>query len=391
MPVPLQPLDRPPRSRKLLRAAGRVALVLAALLLLGAVALIVAFKDPLRTMGSLQRVPGTKMFVVDYYGDYNLKEIREHGMDVADPIASFARVLLPEWLARLAAESTRNQIPPVREPVRRPAHSCTTVAFRTREGQVLLGRNFDWMHDACVVLRIHGRKGASSVAVLDPHYLGLDEPRLARPTLAERFRLLFLPYVAMDGLNEHGVAIGEMALSETRAPADPARPSIINPLLIRMILDYARNTDEALALIRHYNIHFPAVPCHYLIADATGRSVVVEFIEGRVETISSPEPWQVSTNHRLLGRSEAENDRACWRYQTASDRVARLDGQLDVAGMLEVMAEVSVPDWTMWTSVYNLSTGEFRVAYRRNFNDLCSGRLPILSRSRPSKPRSGPG
>lgn len=32
---------------------------------------------------------------------------------------------------------------------------------------------------------------------------------------------------------------------------------------------------------------------------------------------------------------------------------------------------------TMWTSVYNLSTGEFRIAYRRNYDNICSGRLEM--------------
>ncbi len=367
----------PTRPRRLLRAVKRTALVLVVLLLLATLLLAFLWKNQVRTLWSLRQVPGTKMFVVDYYGGYNLQKVRDYGMDVADPIDSLTHVLFPDFLASLVTKSTRDKLPPVREPIRGPAHSCSTVAFRTADGQVLLGRNFDWMHDACLVLRIHARKGASSVAVLDPHYLGLDEKRLANPTLAERFRLLFLPYLVMDGMNEHGVAIGEMALSDTRAPTDPAKPSVINPLVIRLILDYARNTDEAVAIMRNYNIHFPAVPCHYLIADAKGKSVAVEFIDGRVETISTSETWQVSTNHRLLGKSEAENDQACWRYQTASDRVAKLGGRLDTAGMVEVMAAVSVKDWTMWTSVYNLSTGEFRIAYRRNFENLHSGTLEM--------------
>jgi hypothetical protein len=233
------------------------------------------------------------------------------------------------------------------------------------------------MHDACLVLRIHARNGASSVAVLDPHYLGFDADRLDNPSLVDRFRLLFTPYIAMDGMNEHGVAIGEMSLEGTRAPFDPAKPSVINSLAIRLILDNARNTDEAVDIMRGYNLHFPATTCHYLIADAAGKTAAVEFLDGRVEVTRTEESWQVSTNDRLSGKSEAENDRACWRYRKASDRVAGLDGNLDVPGMLDVMASVSVKDWTMWTSVYNLTTGEYEIAHRRNFDDVFPGRLAM--------------
>ena len=137
--------------------------------------------------------------------------------------------------------------------------------------------------------------------------------------------------------------------------------------------------------MRGYNLHFPATTCHYLIADAAGKTAAVEFLDGRVEVTGTEESWQVSTNDRLSGKSEAENDRACWRYRKASDRVAGLDGNLDVPGMLDVMASVSVKDWTMWTSVYNLTTGEYEIAYRRNFDDVFPGRLAMRSAPPPAR------
>jgi hypothetical protein len=376
LPQP-QPQPDPPRRRRFWRIVKRTALGLAIVLVVGGIWLAIAVKDHVRTMWSLQHVPNTKMYVLDYYADYHLDEIAKNGIDVDDPEGSLGRTLLPDFLASWIAGSVKKNLPPVRESIRPPRHSCTTVAFHTRDGHELLGRNFDWMHDACLVLRIHGRGGASSVAVLDPHYLGLDAERLDHPSLAERFRLLFTPYIAMDGMNEHGVAIGEMSLEGTRAPFDPAKPSLINSVAIRLILDHARNTDEAVDVMRDYNLHFPATTCHYLIADAAGKTAAVEFLDGRVTVTGTGETWQVSTNHRLAGKSEAENDQACWRYRKASDRVAALDGELDVTGMLDVMASVSVKDWTMWTSVYNLTTGEYEIAYRRRFDDAFPGRLAM--------------
>ena len=371
------PETSPPRPRRFWRIVRRTALALAVVLVVGTIVLAIAVKDYARTMWSLEHVPNTKMYVLDYYGDYNLDEIAANGIDVDDPEGSVGRAMLPDFLVPWIMPSVKKDLPPVREPMRRTRHSCTTVAFRTRDGQELLGRNFDWKHDACLVLRTHNRSGASSVAVLDPYYLGFDADRLDNPTLAERFRLLFIPYIAMDGVNEYGVAIGEMSLAGTRAPFDPAKPSMINSIAIRLILDTARNTDEAVDVLRNYNLHFPANTCHYLIADAAGKTAAVEFLDGRVEVTRTDESWLVSTNDRLSGKSEAENDRACWRYRKASDRVAALDGELDVPGMLDVMASVSFEDWTMWTSVYNLTTGEYEIAYRRHFDNVFSGHLPM--------------
>ena len=47
----------------------------------------------------------------------------------------------------------------------------------------------------------------------------------------------------------------------------------------------------------------------------------------------------------------------------------------DVLGQEE--ASISVDDWTMWTNVYNFTTGEFRVAYRRNYDDVYADCLKL--------------
>lgn len=145
----------------------------------------------------------------------------------------------------------------------------------------------------------------------------------------------------MGGFNDQGVAITEMAV-EGEPPRDPGRPDIIAALLLRVVLDYAGDVDEALALFGRFNVHFAAVPCHFLICDATGKSVVLEFLDGKATVVEPRQTWQVSTNHVLFGKSEAENDRACGRYRVASDwceekRNAEMRGQ-DILGVMNRVA-----------------------------------------------------
>jgi hypothetical protein len=368
-----------PRRRSLWwSAAKRAAPAVAAAFLVGAVVVGVAVKDHVRSLWSLRRVPNTNLYVMDYYGAYNLREVRERGMDVTSPEAGLIRVFLPSWLVPVADHING---PGARDWAEArpagPAHCCSTVSARAGDGRAYFGRNFDWKHDPCLVVRIHGRAGPSSVAVLDPAALRLDKEKLANPSLGDRLRLLFAPYVVEDGLNEHGVAVSEMAADGSRPPRDAGQPDVLNVLALRLVLDYARNTDEAVELLRGYNIHFPVVPCHFLIADRGGKSVVVEFIDGKMEVVPSSGPWQVATNHLLRGKSEAENCRACGRYRKASDRLAQAGPDFGADEVTGVMSAVSAENWTMWTSVYELSTGEYRVAYRRQYGDLLRGRLPM--------------
>jgi hypothetical protein len=96
-----------------------------------------------------------------------------------------------------------------------------------------------------------------------------------------------------------------------------------------------------------------------------------------MKVVRATRRWQLSTNHLLWGKSEASHDKRCYRYRTASAKLAALGRETDMDGMQQVMSSISVEDWTMWTSVYNLTTGEFRVAYRRNYNDVYTDRLKL--------------
>src|SRR5262249_32176917 len=162
---------------------------------------------------------------------------------------------------------------------------------------------------------IHGIDGPSSINMVDLHYLQLGENQLEHLSLADRARLLMAPYVPMDGTNDRGLAISCMTANESRLPpTDPGKPTLIVPALMRLILDFAGTTDEAVALMHRFNLDFDGVPCHFLIADRTGKSVVVEFVDGKIETIPATGRWQISTNHLLYEKSEPENEAACDRY-----------------------------------------------------------------------------
>jgi hypothetical protein len=362
------PAEKPRRKWRLFR---RLLLALAIVLL----CVGYAVKDYYRTLHSLHRVPGTKAYVMDYYVNYHIDEIRAHGIDVDHVEDSLIGVLLPRWTHPIAERLKHVYLVEKVEPIETHEH-CSTVVLHPKDGDVLFGRNLDYSHDACLILRVHGRGAASSVAVLDLHYLNLDRDDLEQTSIFERIPLLFAPYYLQDGMNQHGVAVADMEVEGVRTPHDPAKPSVIHSLAMRLILDYAKNTDEAIELLKRYNIYFVQETCHLMIADAAGKSAVVEFIDGELKTTATQENWQVCTNHQISGKSETENDTACNRYRTASDELANAGGGASVGDVMQVMESVH-QDSTMWTSVYDLSTGEYSVAYRKQYAEPFRDRLPI--------------
>jgi penicillin V acylase-like amidase (Ntn superfamily) len=257
-------------------------------------------------------------------------------------------------------------------------HSCSTATFRSEDGNIYMGRNFDWSHDPGLIVRVHRRGKPVSVGVLDLYYLNLNRQKLRSLSLFDRLPLLFAPYIIEDGMNEHGVAVSGMMASASVAPYDPDKPSLINPVAKRLVLDYAKNTGEAVALLKRYNLNvLPEFQTHFMISDSNGHSVVVEFVEGEMKVIPATRRWQLCTNHLLWGRSESENDNRCDRYLRGSNQLEEMQTKTNLDSMLKMMSSISVEDWTMWTSVYNLTTGELRVAYRRNYKVLYVDRLNL--------------
>jgi hypothetical protein len=361
----------PVKARRWRRIFGRV------LIVLGIVVLVVAYslKDYYRTLNSLRRIPGTKAYVMDYYVDYHIDEIRANGIDVKNVEDSVIGVLLPNGTHAIA-KSLKSRF--LSEPIETldTGDHCSTVTLRANDGDVFFGRNFDYFHDACLILKVHRRDGPSSVAVLDLHYLNLDRDDLEQASMIERIPLLFAPYYLQDGMNQYGVAVADMAVQGVRAPNDPAKPNIIHSLAMRLILDYAKNTEEAIDLLKEYNIHFVGETCHLLIADAAGKSAVIEFIDGELKPTTSNEHWQVCTNHQLCGNSEDQNDEKCKRYQTASNELAEMQGDVSPNDVMRVMEAVK-QDTTMWSSVYDLSTGDVSFVYRRQYEEPYADCLPV--------------
>jgi penicillin V acylase-like amidase (Ntn superfamily) len=74
--------------------------------------------------------------------------------------------------------------------------------------------------------------------------------------------------------------------------------------VIRQMLDHARTADEAVNIMKSYNIDFDGGPfIHYLIADATGKSILgercrIQGVEKGVESCQSFVTTQTTHNPR---------------------------------------------------------------------------------------------
>ncbi len=185
----------------------------------------------------------------------------------------------------------------------------------------------------------------------------------------QRLALLFAPYVTVDGMNQYGLAVSMMEVPCRPGPRDPSRTTIVSNHAMRLVLDYARDVDEALALLAEYNIDFPQACTHYLFADASGESAVVEYVDGQMTVIRDGAPWQVATNFLISEEKPEGADSDCWRYNAVYAALHAADGRITQQEAMDIASSASV-DATVWSVVYNLTTGDSQVAMGGDYSRI---------------------
>jgi hypothetical protein len=179
--------------------------------------------------------------------------------------------------------------------------------------------------------------------MVDISYLGVG------PDPAGDRRLLDAPLLPFDGMNERGLTVGLAADDSGNLRPDPAKPTVGSVRILRLVLDHAATVAEALTLIGRYNLDFDGGPAlHYLLADASGASAVVEFVAGRMRVVPGVRPWQALTNIRLADVDEAAR-RTDRRYGTVAATLTRAGGRLEWRGAMALLRDVAQPH-TRWSA-----------------------------------------
>ncbi|MGC5019113.1 linear amide C-N hydrolase [Micromonospora sp. DT47] len=231
---------------------------------------------------------------------------------------------------------------------------CSLFAASGDPARPLFARNFDWDANPAMVLRTDPPDGYATVSLVDLSYLGVG------PDPTGDRRLLNAPLLPFDGMNERGLAVGLAADDGATAKPVPGRPTVGSVRILRLVLDRAATVDEAVAIFGRYNLDFDGgPPLHYLLADAGGRSAVVEFVDGVMRVRRGEGRWQALTNVPVVGVPE-EKLRDDHRYGVLAAELERAGAVLDAPAALALLDRVR-QGHTRWSVTYGLRTGEVRL------------------------------
>ncbi len=224
--------------------------------------------------------------------------------------------------------------------------NCSVISYYIEEEQrMLTGRNFDIYDDR-------------------PHFQVVSN--LSGVYRSVGMTCYQLQNKIMDGINERGLF---MAIASNILPPEytsydeepyPQVAAICSPRLIRVILDCCATVEEALALIRKVRIWFPDELQHFLIADASGRSVVIEFDrDKKLHVFPTTECYQVMTNTAFLEGPDYLYQN-CTRFRRATDLCAL--GVTNMEEFWEVVCSIQARFGTtlsIWTSRADLKKLEY--------------------------------
>ena len=216
---------------------------------------------------------------VRYDGNYGFDEFLAGGGATSD--GEVVEYLAGNLLSNLDLEALLGEI-----------FGCSTIAVQNPEGDALFGRNFDWENCEAMVVESHPENGYASLSTVNMDFItqSVGGGMVSMALNLDEVKTIAALYAPLDGMNEAGLAVSVNMIQDSAAiEQNTDKPDITTTTAIRLLLDQAGNVDEALELLGQYDLHGSmGMMIHFAIADSTGRSVAVEYINNEMIVIETP-------------------------------------------------------------------------------------------------------
>jgi len=192
---------------------------------------------------------------------------------------------------------------------------------------------------------------------------------------------------SVDAINEKGLSLCVATNADVRRGADgwvvdakkyacgepsPREPAIVMQHMMQIVVQTCATVNEAIALLRAVHVWLPFHEgFHWLMADATGKVVIVEWTSDNHDLVvfDRPGPYALMTGVAYQDDEEARS--VCPHYRKAKPLLER--GVRDTAEMFQIMdsiRETSDGSRTLWTSVMDLNARTIEVRYLKEYDRL---------------------
>lgn len=302
---------------------------------------------------------------VKYAGDYKLDQFLEQGGASSD--ADVMKFLTKHLFSgKSVLEFFGNMF------------GCSTLSVQNADGSWLFGRNFDWNTCDALVVSTEPEEGYASISTVNMDFIqaaaGMELERLP-----DEMKTMAALYAPLDGMNEKGLCVSVNMIEDSASIAQETdKKDITTTTAVRLLLDQAADVDEALELLKEYDLHASmGMMVHFALADAKGKAVAAEYIDNEMVVTDTP----VVTNFYL---AEGEKhgigtEQSHTRYEILTKLMKEkktMDGQ-DVRDALDSVSKDNFdePLSTEWSIVFHQGSGEAWYYHRENYDKVYKFRM----------------
>ena len=346
----------------------RVLLVILILAVLAAVGFGARYASRLKTIGTIQKITDYdeyNLYRMDVEYAYNIDDIINYGItDNQSMIDAVLKEALPLLPIKMKA----------------PQFGCS--AF-TIPGDILMGRNYDFKNDSSAMLvYCTPKNGYKSVALAALDNISANQ---ADAGMAKKLACLTAPFICLDGMNEKGVSIAVLTLDSEPVNQDTGKQKIFTTLAIRLVLDRAATTQEAVDLLRGYDMFATSGrDYHFYITDASGDGRVVEYDPDDAARAPVDTKMDAITNFFGMYSDRVEPNQKNGIYGHGKERYNAIMEVLDAGRTgtdaaweaLQAAAQEPNPEDvtsnTQWSLVYDDTALTAQIVIRRDWNTVTS-------------------
>lgn len=307
------------------------------------------FGDEIRAIRTL-RMLQDKVYTFEYKGDYGFRAFLDQGGARTDAeMAAYIAGFLSKGYIRTGAQT--------------PEAGCSTIA-----SDGLFCRNFDWTSKShYAIVKTCPDDGYASISTTAFAFLGMGEDWHPIAGMDGMTALASI-YVPLDGMNEKGLCVSDLVeMDGTVDVPDTDKPDLTIVAAIRLVLDYAADTEEAVRLLSQYDV-FPSVNLahHLAISDINDNNVVVEWQNGEIRVTKT----DVVTNHCLAEDiSSPLTGESRKRFAVLSEHHSGFQSQEEG---LQALKDASYQDLTLWSVIYDKKNLRSTIYFDRNWDSPLS-------------------
>ena len=271
---------------------------------------------------------------------------------------------LEDYCAFIETALIRNR----ENPIGHNNFGCGAFVAQNANSDILFARNMDCECAIPLLLRLNDNSTYRFLSLVNMAFLDWDESTYDLLEIDSKLTLA-TAYSPSDGINEYGFAVAILTDVDATYPKQNDKITLFDMTLPRLLLSKAKSVEEAIHYTEKYNFFYDVAPLHYMVADASGHSAVIEFVDGKMVVTKAENKYQVVTNFTLFD-NPTKTGFGKDRYENILNALEKQRGIISEEDALELLKSNVIPGDEQWSAVYNLTQKTLSVTFSGDYENV---------------------